>query len=163
MEEGYGKTINYCEGLLKFLSASSGPGNFRYLDGEKVSPETVSTKFQKIEGNYIIRTGLGSGARFCGVYDNDSYNALSCSRVVSFGRRDIFASVYNQTLKDMRDCLLPAGWKQSSLDQVACIPTGRRSGECVRRFSKGYKDVWLFSNVEEGSRYLIGIQTNLGG
>jgi hypothetical protein len=153
---------NYCERLLEFLSASATPENFRYKDtGEKVSLINLSA-LRKIEGNYFVRTEPGSDTAYCAVYDNKTYNALTCSRVVSFGRRDVFASVYNQTLKDMRDCLLPAGWKQTTVDQGACIPSGTTRGECVRRFSKGSRNVWLYSNRDDGPKYSVGIQTKLG-
>jgi hypothetical protein len=153
---------NYCERLLEFLSASLTPENFRYRDsGETVSLSSVSA-LREIEGNYFVRTERGSDARYCSVFYNMTYNALSCGRVVTFGKREVFASVYNQTLKDMRDCLLPAGWQQTSIDQGACIPGGVRRGECVRRFSKGPQNVWLYSNLDDGSKYAVGIQTQLG-
>jgi hypothetical protein len=155
---------HYCESLREFLAASYNPGNFSYGDnGEVVSPRNISSTFREIEGNYIIRTEPGSPIKHCGIfYHKSGYNALACSRLVSVRRADVFASVYNQTLKDIRDCLLPAGWKQISFDQGACIPSGISRGECVRGFAKESRVVYLFSNLEEGSRYLIGIQTNLG-
>jgi hypothetical protein len=155
---------NYCERLLDFLSASSKPENFKYKDnGKMVSLKSV-LKRGDIEGNYFVRTEPGSSAAFCRVYDNKvgGYPALTCSRVVTLRRSDVFASVYNQTLKDMRDCLLPRGWKQTSIDQGACIPSGTTAGECVRRFSNDRQNVWLYSNLDDGSKYVVGIQTRLG-
>lgn len=156
---------NYCEALQEFLSAAGTPSNFRYSDnGEFVSLDTVPSTTKPIEGNYFVKTEAGSTAQFCGVYYNSpqSYNAIVCDRAVSQHRPDVFASVYNQTLKDMRDCLLPAGWTQTSLDQGACLPKGIKKGECIRRFKKGTRTVWLFSNLEADLRYTVGVQTYLG-
>jgi hypothetical protein len=65
-----------------------------------------------------MKTEVGSSARLCGVYHNyfGGYFALACSRVVSFSRPDVLASIYNKTLKDIQDCLAPAGWRQTSED-----------------------------------------------
>jgi hypothetical protein len=160
-------TQNFCGVLVGFLSGSSTPSGFKYLDtGEPVSLSTVNREGKKIEGNFFVRTEPGSRAHFCHVYDNRSgggYFALTCTRLVSIGNSGVFASVYNQTLKDMRDCLLPEGWKQVSVEQGACIPVGSTAGECVRIFRKGSRHVWLFSNYQpDQSRYTMGIQTRLG-
>jgi hypothetical protein len=157
---------SYCQRLLEFLSASTEPENFTYENGEKVSLKTVTSAGRNIVGNYFVKTEAGSAARFCRVYYNakatgGAYNALHCGRTVSVRRLDVFASVYNQTLKDMRDCLLPAKWKQTTLDQGACFPSGTGRGECVRRFEKGSRRVWLYSNLDEEG-YYMGIQTKLG-
>ena len=155
---------NYCQDLLSFISASSRPENFRFSDdGQIVSLQKITEKSQKIQGNFFIRTELGSKARFCGVF-NHGYYALACSRVISAaGKPEIFASVYNQTLKDMKACLGRQGWKQVGVDQGACLPRGTLRGECIRVFEKGSRAVWLFSNLEQdGSRYTLGIQTVLG-
>jgi hypothetical protein len=87
----------------------------------------------------------------------------------------VFASVYNQTLKDLRDCLLTDGWRQDTLDEGPCIPRGAGGGECIRRFIKGHKFVWLYSNLEKDTleplkhflgsahppQYEVGLQTQL--
>jgi hypothetical protein len=159
---------NYCRALLEFLSATGTPSNFTYADnGQRVSLDTIPppSKPRRIEGNYIIRTETGSRARFCEVFHHDvgvGYDAISCSREVANGRPEIFASVYNQTLKDIRDCLLPAGWTQRSSDQGVCLPEGTTRGERVRQFRIWSRSVWLYSNFEEGSKYTVGIQTELG-
>jgi hypothetical protein len=154
---------NYCQNLLDFLSATYEPGNFRYKDsGTKVSARNISG-VRTIEGNFFMRTEPGSTAGFC-VVDAKGlgwYIPLECSREVSVGKPDVFASVYNQTLKDIRDCLVPAGWKQTTVDQGACVPGGSSGSECMRRFSKGPRNVWLYSNLK-GSSYRVGIQTELG-
>src|SRR5262249_16386835 len=105
----------------------------------------------------------GSSDRFCSVVDNRSYFSVHCARLVSIGNSGVFASVYNQTLKDKRDCLLPAGWQQTSTEQGACIPTGGRQGEGVRRFEKGRQHCWLYSIFNAISKhYIVGIQATLG-
>jgi hypothetical protein len=155
---------NYCEHLLEFLSASFNPSLFRFANnGQQVSIRVFSGP-RSIQGNYFIRTDLGSNDQFCGVSKGSPYNPIYCSRPVSYGRPDIFSSVFNQTLKDLRSCLVPDGWRQTSLDQGACIPTVGTGGECVRRFSKGARNVWLYSlfSADSGSEYSIGIQTELG-
>jgi hypothetical protein len=92
-------------------------------------------------GKLFLRTEPGSAEPLCAVDKKDPapYALLYCERAVSVGKPDVFASVYNQTLKDMRDCLLPAGWNQTTINQGACIPTGLGGGECVRRFFKGIR------------------------
>jgi hypothetical protein len=158
---------NYCETLLKVLSASSTPNFFRYADNdEPVSLSTVTPALRYIHGRFFVSSGIVPGQE-CGVYNNRAggYYALSCMRVVSANRLDTFEAVYNQTLKDMRDCLLPAGWKEASVDQGACVPKGTTRGECERPFNKGSRIVWLFSNSFTSGKvtlYTIGIQTKLG-
>jgi hypothetical protein len=152
---------NYCSNLLEFLSASSNPANFRFKGSDATISVNDILTHREIEGNYFMRTEPGSTAPFCGVRKTSTY-ILYCVRVVSSGRPDVFASVYNQTLKDMRDCLLPAGWKQTSMDQGACMPSGTGKGECVRRLSKASQSVMLYSSLAEGSSYMVGIQTDLG-
>lgn len=154
---------NYCKSLLDFISASDAPENFVYAEsGQRVSATGLSTKPNDIVGNYFMRTDQNALSRYCAAFNNKTYNAVFCSRPVAYERPDVFASVYNQTLKDIRDCLLPAGWQQTTPDQGVCIPSGATLGECVRRFSKGPKNIWLFSHVDAERRYTVGIQTELG-
>jgi NitT/TauT family transport system substrate-binding protein len=160
---------NYCERLKGFLSATTTPEKFKYAEnGKDVELNTLSPDWQPVEGNYIIKTEIGSTSRFCAVFrqgyesgSEPAYNAIYCGRVVSTGRPEIFASVFNQTLKDMRDCLLPEGWEQTSTDQGACYPSGIKRGECRRIFTKTSRNVWLFSNLRNAD-WDIGIQTYLG-
>lgn len=133
-----------------------------------MSLKTVTAERKDIEGNYFIRTRVGAKVHYCYVqfhpksWGGDAYNSVGCARGVSKGRPDVFASVYNQTLEDMRGCMIPNGWTQSSSDQGACIPIGSGEGECIRRFSRGDRDVWLYSNIEENNMYSVGIQAQLG-
>lgn len=130
---------NYCRDLLGFVAASRTPDNFRYADdGQQVSLETLSADQRQIEGSYFIRSGPGSVARPCSVFRNAQagYNGVACVRIVSYGRPDVFASVYDRTLEDMRGCLLPAGWEQASSDRGPCDPGGQGSGQCIRTFTK---------------------------
>jgi hypothetical protein len=154
---------NYCEILLSFLSASSSGRNFRFAEsGKPISPEKVTTQAQMIEGNFFVKTDPGSTEQYCGVFIHQlGYNGLFCARTVSVARPDLFASVYNQTLKDMKICLVRAGWTQVGADQGACLPRGKLQGQCVRTFQRGYSSVWLYSALD-GPAYQIGIQTSLG-
>lgn len=155
---------NYCRDLLAFVAASRTPDNFRYADdGQQVSLETLSADQRQIEGSYFIRSGPRSVARPCSVFHNAraGYDGVACVRIVSYGRPDVFASVYDRTLEDMRECLLPAGWEQASSDQGPCDPGGQGGGQCIRTFAKGSRFLWLFSNIV-GGLYAAGVQTLLG-
>ncbi len=160
---------NYCGDLLDFLKASLNPSNFRYADngekvnGEKVFLEDLSEQNRAIEGSYFIKAESKAITHLCGVAYNakHGYNGISCAKIVAIDRPDVFTSVYNQTLKDMQNCLLPAGWEQNSPDQSACVLSGEVNGGCVRTFHKEYRVVWLYSN-KAGPLYAIGIQTILG-
>jgi hypothetical protein len=158
---------NYCKELRDFVSVNM--SDLRYSEnGETVSRDNITPEPQKIEHNYLLKTEPGSRDQLCSVYVNQAqhYYGLQCRRMVSFGKLDVFSSVYNQTLKDMRDCLLPAGYTQMS-DQGSCIPYERnaaRAPNCIRSFTDYRQSVWLFSDYYSGGsleRYSIGIEALL--
>ncbi|MBY5666630.1 hypothetical protein [Rhizobium leguminosarum] len=152
---------HYCEALIGFTDAAKKPRNFYFSDsGERVSIGALSSKQSKIEGNFFIRTDEGSSARFCGAFDNKSYYGVACSRLISNDDPKTFASVYSKTLRDLRACLPNYGWRETSVDQGACLPR-RKGGDCVHRFSKDHQGLWLYSALN-GDRYEAGIQVELG-
>src|SRR3954463_15763454 len=112
--------------------------NEEKVNGEKAFLENLSERNRTIEGNYFIKAEFRSITHLCGVSYNakHGYNGISCAKIVAIDRPDVFTAVYNQTLKDMQSCLLPAGWEQDSLDQGACVLSGEVNGGCVRTFYK---------------------------
>lgn len=154
---------NYCKSLMGVIRASIEPRNFEFSDsGDRVSLKALSSKPQKISGNFFVRTEFGSRARFCSVFYNSKqkYNALACSRLISRGDAKSFAAVYSKTVSDTRTCLGANGWIETSLDKGVCMPN-RDHGDCIHTFSKNGRFVWLFANFS-GERYEAGIQMDLG-